>query len=39
MNELAVDETVLEFCTVTLCDPAESSWALGTGALSEVGPM
>jgi hypothetical protein len=27
---------VLEFCTVTLCDPAEVSWAVVTAAVREV---
>jgi hypothetical protein len=36
MNGLAEETAVLEFCTVTLCDPAEASWAVVTAAVSEV---
>jgi len=35
-NALAEEETVLEFCTVTFCGPAEASWILVTDAVSEV---
>jgi len=36
VKSLAADEAALEFFTVTLCEPAEASWALVTAAVSEV---
>ena len=38
VNELAADEAVLEFCTVTFGDPAAASCVLVTAAVSEVAP-
>jgi len=35
---LAAEEEVLEFWTVTFCDPADASSATVTAAVSEVGP-
>jgi hypothetical protein len=36
LNELAAEDDVLEFFTVTLTVPAAASWVLVTAAVSEV---
>jgi hypothetical protein len=36
MNVLAEEAAALEFCTVTLCGPAEASWVVATVAAREV---